>query len=280
MKSAGYWAKMARAEEQILGLGRELEAVKSDGSLQLSVGGDDDGIVLRVHVERQPPWERWGVLIGEIVHDLRSALDQLTWTLTITHSGEPPKPLTREWRSVQFPVVLEEERFWKRYPNGKPARGSALQNLWGIDPKLIHAFASVQPFRSGTRAERHPLAVLHALSVQDKHQALPLVAIAGRGGSIVGEAIGTQGRSHRITVSAPIEDGVAITRLRHLSGPATGVRVPRIGETVELQFRAHVDFDFGFAAGPPAFGGELLSSLGKLSRHTRRVLRFLELQRR
>ena len=32
----------------------------------------------------------WGVLIGEILHNLRSALDHLIWQLVILETGAPP----------------------------------------------------------------------------------------------------------------------------------------------------------------------------------------------
>jgi hypothetical protein len=45
---------------------------------------------------------RVAVILGETVHNLRSALEQLAWQLVISHSGRPkgPKLKTR----VEFPI--------------------------------------------------------------------------------------------------------------------------------------------------------------------------------
>src|SRR3954451_21297945 len=42
----------------------------------------------RVKVLNSPPLVRWGGLAGEILYDLRSALDQLANALAIAHTGD------------------------------------------------------------------------------------------------------------------------------------------------------------------------------------------------
>ena len=269
---AGCWAKLARADELIAALETEVAEVRRGRYLRFSIGGED-GLALRVHVKRQPPFDRWGVLVGEIVHDLRSALDHLTWALTIAHSGPPPKRPAGWWRSVEFPIFTDRALFFEMDRRGRPTPRSGLIDLRGINPALLSRFEALQPFEHGARAERQPLAILHAISVRDKHQALPLVAIAGRAGTITAQSGSLVGRSRAVRVAAPIQDGAVIARLRNLQGYGEA-RDFKIGETVMINFKARIDFEFGFAAGPPGFAGELIATTRRIHRATSRVLRY------
>lgn len=65
----GCWAKLARADELTDALAGEIKTVREGGYLRFSLTSED-GIGIRVHVDRPPPFPRWGVLVGEIVHDL------------------------------------------------------------------------------------------------------------------------------------------------------------------------------------------------------------------
>lgn len=53
--------------------------------------------VVRFCVLEAPPL-KWGVLIGDVVHNLRSALDHLAWQLVLRNGGES------SWRT-QFPAT-------------------------------------------------------------------------------------------------------------------------------------------------------------------------------
>ena len=49
-----------------------------------------DEFLYLARVSREPP-VRWGVMAGEIVHHLRSALDHLAWQLVLDGGGTPKK---------------------------------------------------------------------------------------------------------------------------------------------------------------------------------------------
>lgn len=263
----GCWAKLARADELTDALAGEIKTDREGGYLRFSLTSED-GIGIRVHVHRQPPFHRW-VLVGEIVHDLRSALDHLTWALTVAHSGPPPRPLDGWWRGVEFPIFTDAALFHKQDTRGRPGHGSGLADLRGVDPVLLPVFESLQPFQRGARAERHPLAMLHALSIRDKHQTLPLVAIAGRAGTITAHSGNYRGRARSVRVAAPIPDSAVIARLRTLSGASAEDQFPKVGDRVTIRFEVGVDFEFGFAAGVPAFGGELITTLATFAERPR-----------
>jgi hypothetical protein len=137
--------------------------------------------ILRIRPIRHPPLERWGLLLGDIVHNLRSALDHIVWDLTIRHRGQmPPYPLETDWRGIEFPIFLEKPYFLygnKRSPsNHAEPRGSGLYKIRGVDPGLRTCFQRLQPFRDRQRRYRHPLMVLHELDLIDKHRTIPVVA--------------------------------------------------------------------------------------------------------
>lgn len=264
---SGCWEKLSRADELTDALERELDRVLSKDHVRFGLGGED-AIELVVEVRRQPPWDRWGVLIGEVVHDLRSALDHAAWTLTVAHRDPPPDPPTGWWRRVEFPIFTDPDLF----------RTDGIKvDLYGVDPSVIAAaFEWLQPFRRAPRRpERHPLAILHALSIRDKHRALPLAAIVGRGGTITAVGGGFRGRSRARRILAPIPDRAVVARLSRVTGTAA----PAVGDVVTIAFNVHVDVAFAFAPGPPAFGGEIIPTLRALRRATARALHRLEAPR-
>jgi hypothetical protein len=54
-----------------------------------------------LRVKRECP-AAWGVLVGDFIHNLRSALDHLVWQLVIHETGNPPPlPLIRSSRVDQ-----------------------------------------------------------------------------------------------------------------------------------------------------------------------------------
>jgi hypothetical protein len=52
----------------------------------------------------------WGVQVGEIVHNLRSALDHSIWELVILTTGRPPALPTKN----QFPIFKSKDGFLAR----------------------------------------------------------------------------------------------------------------------------------------------------------------------
>src|ERR1700683_2196431 len=111
-----------------------------------------------------PP--EWSVIIGEILFNLRSALDHLAYQLVILDKGTPTD-------QTKFPV--RESPFDIK---GKPI--SINSQLPIKDPKILAALEECQPY-TGPDGEIYPpdenfLWLLHRLNIIDKHRLL-LVAI-------------------------------------------------------------------------------------------------------
>jgi hypothetical protein len=124
----------------------------------------------------------WGAAIGEIVHDLRSALDCLTWELTVRHQrriGVSPRTHPeKRWRNVAFPVSEVKTR--ASGTDRRPAWDHVgPHTLWGINKSVWAHFESVQPHTVGRRYKRHLLWVLHQLWNGDKHRSVSVVINVG-----------------------------------------------------------------------------------------------------
>jgi hypothetical protein len=110
-----------------------------------------------------PPY--WGVMLGNIVHNYRCALDHIAWTL-YKRGRTPNLPEHRE-RQVYFPVTRSRTHF----------NNVLAQKLPGARRADVAKVRAVQPWRAGTtRLDRHVLWVLEGLAQEDKHRSLRPVA--------------------------------------------------------------------------------------------------------
>ena len=110
----------------------------------------------------RPPPLRIGVIIGDLIHNLRSALDHLVWQLVLDN-GETPT------RDNQFPVCTRRELWGK----------AREQSLAGIRDGHAELIERVQPFQS-VKPGNAPLARLHKLWNEDKHRVVMTVLAATR----------------------------------------------------------------------------------------------------
>jgi hypothetical protein len=117
------------------------------------------------------PGIEWGIIIGDAVHCLRSALDQLVAGLCT----EPPSRRTR------FPICLTKKAWIIDSPG----------QIWSVPEKYVAAIDGAQPYHRGDEANDHPLALLNALWNLDKHETIPAVALATSGIKI--EVVGAEG---------------------------------------------------------------------------------------
>lgn len=118
----------------------------------------------RLHITQQVP--DWGLMAGDIVHNLRSALDCLAYGLARGNLGRPPDE--REAKRTQF-VLLDDLADWaeqsRRYLSHLSASASAV-----ID--------ALQPYHGWHGGHRHPLSVLRDLANVDKHRHIPVTTTA------------------------------------------------------------------------------------------------------
>ena len=172
MALEGSWAKIHRADEQIGALYAEIKhALRWDRLVEAMVSYDPSVYTepvegaYRVWAKVEDAPIRWGVLIGEIVHDLRSALDQTFFALADGPGMDP--------RDLQFPIFKEEPNYdrW-RAPGiwGRKRRKDPMRHVSDTARRVICLW---QPFQDKARGEdpaANVLARLNEMSNFDKHR--------------------------------------------------------------------------------------------------------------
>jgi hypothetical protein len=162
-------AKLARAHVHRRTLAAEIETFFSSESFGYRVSFDEQQSAFLVHaLVPHDQTYRWGTVIGDVVHNLRSALDYLIHQLVLLEGQSPRK-------EHQFPICDNLERYEHECERGR---------LDGIAEGATQRIRDVQPFawakRSNAPARLHALAQLRDLSNRDKHQMLLPVQLLPR----------------------------------------------------------------------------------------------------
>lgn len=163
----GIRLKLKRAWDQLKGIETELRAfVKSDFyEPRIEFDAQSQILTAKVHIKNAPD-PMWGVRIGEVIHNCRSALDYVIWELYILNNRRAP--ITKQ---NQFPVFETQLGFNNR---------GVGKFLDGIGSRAIDLIKSEQPFpkNEGGTGEgiKSPLWHLHELSNADKHRRIYLTS--------------------------------------------------------------------------------------------------------
>jgi hypothetical protein len=169
---ASCWLKIQRAKEHFATLQSEISAWMKTEFLRVVKEADAEGRVHRVFVEviNQPPSDRWSLIAGDCVHNLRSALDSLVYGIAIYQTGQnPPK----DERVLQFPIVSSPAAFLKqRY------------RISSLSTSVQSEIEKTQPYNRPHPEFPPVLELLNILSNQDKHRMLNVVAAAPNRASI------------------------------------------------------------------------------------------------
>ena len=124
-------------------------------TLQRQAQPDGETVAIALRVTRAPP-VMLSLLVGEVVHQLRSALDHLAYGL-VRAAGNTPT------RSTAFPVLTARPE-------------SPLKVHGGVTVQALSAIEQLEPYQRRD-AEAHPLHVLNTLWNIDKHRHLHLTAL-------------------------------------------------------------------------------------------------------
>jgi hypothetical protein len=154
-------------------------------------------------VEEEPPL-RLGVILGDFVHNARSALDHLVWQLVLLNGGTPKSGA----RGNRWPIANTEHEW--RTAHGSDVRDVAATHVATIE--------QTQPYNAGDRAEDTIPSRLRFLSDVDKHQVVhptlavildPAEAVSFRVTSGSGEIVRKQ-----VRFGAPFEHRTELMRVR------------------------------------------------------------------
>lgn len=174
-------------------------------------------------------------IIGDIIHNLRSALDHLT-TLAVEYNGNTITNRT------QFPITGSPKAF----------ESAASSQLKGASQEFIDLAERAQPYHLGDPS-LHPLHVINRLDIADKHRQLLVAAMAPAfvDFEVDGPSQSVQRAAMSDSVTFPLVDGVELFRFTL----GLGYEVIRPG------FRLGLGFDFALVEDPPVHGAEVVHFL-------------------
>jgi hypothetical protein len=232
--------KLAWAREHLRTLHAAIDAFINDEAYEARVERRTNAhdYIVRFYVKKEIPAE-WSLIVGDIIHNARSALDNLTYALVLAHHGTPTD---KEVVNIQFLLADGQKDFADR----------AIKNLGLMSPDAQAAMQRLQPCYRQDKSVRHWLSVLRDLSNVDKHRHLILtyatavkssvdIKINGKPfGTVLGEDIGT------------LKNGAIL---------AAGEIVGGLPLDAEVEMRANVSVQISFPNTWPAWGGNVFYTL-------------------
>lgn len=138
-----------------------------------------EGRLVAHAVAESPPSDPISLLVGDALHNLRSALDVLAFSLARSYTHPLPKDLAT---NSEFPIFGDEDgqgssgvgraRFHETTKHGDPTRRSGLAKIRGWHPDAQTIVERFQPYHRGHDFRADALWVLHELDRINKHRLL------------------------------------------------------------------------------------------------------------
>jgi hypothetical protein len=216
-----------------LKLERAREHVKSfDAELAAFVQRERHGVNFTFEPDPEPTYHigrvttvpaipiEFGLLIGDAIHNYRSALDHLMWALCWKCLGTEP------WQRTQFPIATTEAA-WQSW-----------SKAWSqLSPELVAQVDWFQPYYR-PNPDNMILSWLARLDNEDKHRTIRPTLFATKDIALFPEPGFPVAGEAQLTLGGPLKVGAQIARVRVL-GPAK--------QKVEMygQVSAEVAFDNG-----------------------------------
>jgi hypothetical protein len=196
--------KLRRAEDHLNALSAEIRENVENHPITIRSQENPIDDSFSAFLENVPEVKReWGVMLGDFLHNTRSALDHLVCALVVVSGG------TVRSRH-QFPIC-DTPRDWER-DVGRPPRNSG--RLGSIDPSHVAIIESMQPYQATTGLPS--LRILRDFSNADKHRLLHSAVISSTGVTVDGVGmiplIVTKVFYH--TPGTPLEEGANVARVR------------------------------------------------------------------
>lgn len=220
-------AKHDRAGEHLQELVAELEQFisKDPHSVIWQTDPEAGWHQARFKVRLDPPL-RLGLIFGDVIHNLRSALDNLVCQLALLGSGD--------CRRTQFPIC------------STPADFAHRRNTWlsGVDAEHVDRIESYQPYADRDEAAQRTLKAINTFDNLDKHRAIqPCVMAVNTDPDALAvrrEPVEAQFAMEFqwITTDRPLHDGAVIARFHAWSAE----RQPKV---TRLEFDLALRTGFG-----------------------------------
>jgi hypothetical protein len=171
---ASVYAKLGRAEELLHGIDDEVRAWQDSKpySFFTKFNLDYTRASLVIKVNSEPQIIRWSLIVADIFHNLRCALDHLVWAIAV---HEDPCLISTNDAVLAFPI-------WDTRPNSNDRR-----RIERLSDPVRTVVESMQPHaRPQTTFPLHPLSILRNIDNANKHKLLKLVVASTAFGNIKG----------------------------------------------------------------------------------------------
>lgn len=144
--------KVSRAQGFIAELERELRAFVNEGAKPVTVTPvtEGDTLTLEIAIKPMPPLP--GAIVGDVVHNLRTALDLMATEMVSQTAGQSSK-------SVYFPFGIDTADLEKQIKD---------KNFHRAGADAVTLLRTLAPYAGGNTALR----AIHDLDIQDKHKTL------------------------------------------------------------------------------------------------------------
>jgi hypothetical protein len=163
--------KLIRANEQVGTLAGQIKQWISSDPIKTKCELCEGRLGFRLVIEpfSEILVKQWGLGIGECVHNLRSALDNLTFALARLVHDQPANP-----DQIFFPIFQNRDRFERSQKVRK--------SLDQIPPQAASLIERLQPFQrdeseSPVTPDNDPLVLLQWLNNHDKHRTPSLLCL-------------------------------------------------------------------------------------------------------
>jgi len=243
------WVKVSRAQAHFDAVNAEIGSFLNTRPYSVSLQNDPktNDVIVEADALQEPP-SSWSVLIGDCVHNLRTALDYLVTQLVKAEGGTPGN-------RHEFPIAFDPGYYSEHVP----------RKLAGLSKGTVDLIETLQPY-TGRNDWRQDLLVLHDLDRYDKHRFLQVTAyVLGFWRIITAASNGVATPSYTVPpLGGRFEPGQEIGRVTFESSDPNA----------KLEVRVERSFDIAFdeteAAAP---GRVVLPTLVACFNATRRVLR-------
>ncbi len=194
--------KWDRANQQLNALNVEIAEFMQSAekpykiSLKRNSQTGEDCILINI-VKKTPIM--WSVKIGEIIYNLRSALDHMVYEIaSLNCNGTVPA-------RTEFPIFIDEVRFRSE------KMGGGMYKMRGLPENVRTSIEEIQPFKREQSPELHRLWALQELSNWDKHRLLHLTSVTTgtRNLSLKTEG-GVTIKATKVRADGEIEDGAEL----------------------------------------------------------------------
>ncbi len=232
--------KLGRAKKHLETIDDYVSKYNSLDPTYLTRSLDADGTFYEYRLQsRFPPFLDFGIVIGEFAYQVRSALDQLIFALSVFPSNLSNRSLHVAERAASFPILHE--------PNDSRLKGQMKYVPVGIFDAVWQIVDGVQPYQKGQAAERDALAILDEINIRDKHRLLRPA------GNLLHFDRANLAKSIEIVASNTIGDGDVFARIPVHLDP-------------KVEFEPRITSEIKIEIGRPA-GGVGLAVLGIIYGH-------------